>query len=84
MEDIVGEIGKGFFRAIGYLLAEVFFWFICYWTGWPVCKIITLGKYPKPKRADQWGQEQNSGLWCCLLGLAVWIVIGLYLLGAFS
>ena len=81
MEDILGEIGKGFLRGIGYILADIFFWFICYWTGWPLCKIITFGHYPKPKRTNYWGEEENSGVLCALLGLTIWIIVGLYFLG---
>ncbi|MBE1300153.1 MAG: hypothetical protein GJ680_09635 [Alteromonadaceae bacterium] len=84
MEDILGEIGKGFFRGIGYILADLFFWFICYWTGWPFCKIITFGRYPKPKRNNYWGEEESSGVWCALLGLTIWIGVGLYFLGVFA
>ena len=84
MEDVIGEIFKGFLRGIGYILADVFFWFICYWTGWPFCKIITLGKYPEPKRAEYWGEEHHSGAWCSILGLIVWLAIGLYFIGFFD
>ena len=45
MEDVVSEVSNGFFRALGYLLADVFFWTVCYWTGWPVCKVVSLGRY---------------------------------------
>jgi hypothetical protein len=50
MEDILGEIAKGFFRGLGYIIAEIFFWFVCYWIGWPICKLLTLGAYPKPQK----------------------------------
>lgn len=84
MDEIIGEIFKGFLRGIGYILAEVFFGFICYWTGWPFCKIITLGKYPKAPNNNYLEKEGSSEVWCSLLGLSIWLFLGLYFLGAFS
>ncbi len=84
MEDILGEVAKGFFRGLGYILAEVFFWFICYWIGWPICKLLTLGAYPKPQKKMYLGDTQRSGVWCPIVGLTVVLVTALYFLGVFS
>ena len=71
MDDLGEEIGRGFFRAIGYFLAEIFFGTICYWVGWPICKIITLGKYPASQQVvyldDYSGRRE--GFWCSAVGL---------------
>jgi len=84
-EVIVGEVAKGLFRAIGYLIIELFFWTVCYWVGWPICKAVTLGAYPKKvnlrhsdiedgnfgARHKARNNSQHSGTWCALVGLAV-------------
>ncbi len=85
MDDILGEIGKGFLRGLGYIIAEIFFKTLCFWIGWPFCKVLTFGKYPRPQRnSDYWAEERSSDVMCSLLGLTVLIVIGLYLLGIFK
>ncbi|XOV78223.1 MAG: hypothetical protein ACFHVJ_14915 [Aestuariibacter sp.] len=81
MEDILGifgEILKGFFRAIGYLIAEVFFKTICFWVGWPLCKIITLGSYPRPRQRITLNDEINSEFWCSFLGMIILLACGIY------
>ena len=84
-EVIVGEVAKGLFRAIGYLIIELFFWTVCYWIGWPICKTVTFGAYPKQvnlrhsdiedrnfgARNKALNSNQHSGAWCALVGLAV-------------
>ncbi|WOI35583.1 hypothetical protein R1T43_10080 [Alteromonas sp. CI.11.F.A3] len=88
-EVIVGEVAKGLFRAVGYLIIELFFWTVCYWVGWPICKAVTLGAYPKQvnlrhsdiedgnfgalniARIIARNNNQHSGAWCALVGLAV-------------
>lgn len=84
MEDILVEIGKGFFRATGYLLADVFFWTICYWVGWPVCKALTGGRYPKQSEVVYLGQKERPDFWCAAIGLVLIATIVLFLLGAFG
>ncbi|MGY8873002.1 MAG: hypothetical protein ACKVJE_21465 [Pseudomonadales bacterium] len=85
MDDIISEIGKGFFRGIGYILAEIIFGTICYWVGWPICKIVTLGKYPSSNQVvylDEY-TNRNNGFWCSAVGLLAIILAGLYFLGQF-
>lgn len=50
MDSFFEEIGRGFFRGIGYILVEVFFRTVCYWVGWPICQLATLGKYPSASK----------------------------------
>ena len=69
MEEILGEIGKGFFRGIGYILAEIFFWTICYWVGWPICKVLTFGSYPKKRDTMFLDDQIRNGFWCSVVGL---------------
>ncbi len=86
MEDLIGEIFKGLFRAIGYILAEIFFGTFCYWTGWPICKLVTFGKYPSSKQLVylESYDRSNQGFWCSAVGLIVLIVCGLYAGGLFA
>jgi len=86
VDNLFEEVAKGFFKGIGYLLAEIFFGTVCYWIGWPICKVITLGKYPSPNHVvylDDSADRQND-FWCAAVGLLVIIIIGLYLAGQFS
>jgi hypothetical protein len=85
MDDLIGEIGKGFIRGIGYILAELFFGTVCYWVGWPVCRLATLGKYPASNQAvylEGYGQR-DSGFWCSAVGFLVIVIIGACWLAGF-
>lgn len=85
MDDLVGDIVKGFFRGIGYILAEIFFRTVCYWIGWPICKAITLGHYPLSKQIVSLGEYggNNRGFWCSAVGLVVLIFVSLLAAGQF-
>ena len=84
MEDVFSEIGKGFLRAIGYILAEIFYGTICYWVGWPICKLLTFGRYPKPKQFVYLEADSSSGFWCSAVGFMTIIITVLYFAGAFA
>ena len=84
MEDVLEEIGKGFFRAVGWLFAEILFGTVCYWVGWPVCRAVTLGSYPRSRKQvlpDSWDAESFI---CSSVGFLLLLSLGLYLAGAFS
>lgn len=80
MEEILGEVTKGFFRGIGYILAEVFFWTICYWVGWPICKIVTLGSYPRKSDSLFLDDRHSSQVWCGVVGLVSIVGLGVFYL----
>ena len=87
MDELIGELGRGFVRAIGYFLAEIFFGTICYWIGWPICKIVTLGKYPSSNRIvylDDYNGNRENGFWCGAVGLIVLVLALLYFGGQFT
>lgn len=84
MDGIVEEVAKGFFRGIGYILGEIFFSTICYWVGWPICKVLTGGKYPVNDQRVYLDSTSNSGVWCSLTGLVTIVLVGLYFAGQFS
>lgn len=85
MDDILGEIGKGFLRAMGYILADIFFGTICYWVGWPICKLITLGKYPSSTQVVylEIYTDRDNGFWCSAVGFMAILIICFYLSGEF-
>jgi len=84
VEDILEEIGKGFLRGIGYIIAEILFGTVCYWVGWPICRAFTLGRYPRTRKQllpDNWDMES---FFCSTVGLVAIITLSLYLVRAFS
>lgn len=84
MEDIASEIGKGILRGLGHVLVEVLFNFVFYYIGWPICKILTLGTYPKKQTDNRPHSETRQGFLCSAVGLFFVIIIGLYLSGQFD
>ncbi len=46
MEELFGFVFRLIVQGVVWLLVECLFWGICYYTGWVVCKVCTLGKYP--------------------------------------
>ncbi len=86
MDSFVEEIAKGFLRGIGYILLEILFGTVCYWVGWPICKIVTLGKYPSSNQVVYLDDSQNrtNGFWCSGVGFLVILFAALYFAGLFS
>lgn len=83
MDDLAEELGKGFLRGIGYILAEIFFGTICYWVGWPICKILTFGKYPSSSQVVYLEnyKARDTGFWCSVVGLLTLLLFALYIVG---
>jgi len=87
MDSVVEEIAKGFLRGVGYILAELLFGTVCYWVGWPICKIITLGKYPSSSEVvylDDTHHHCAKEFWCSGVGFLVILFAALYFAGLFS
>ena len=78
-DDIASSILKGFFRSIGYLLAEIFYGTICFWVGWPVCRLFSMGRYPKPRQLVYSVDNDDSGGCCSAVGLFFLVVFLIYL-----
>ncbi|KFE50951.1 hypothetical protein [Pseudomonas syringae] len=53
------------------ILVEVIFRAICFTIGWPVMRIITLGKYPSK---GSWFSGTPESEWTSALGLAVVVI----------
>lgn len=83
MDDLVEELGKGFLRGIGYILAEIFFGTICYWVGWPICKVLTFGKYPSSSQVVYLENcsARNVGFWCSAVGSLTLLLSAIYIVG---
>lgn len=87
MDNLMEDIVRGFLRGVGYILADIFFRILCYWIGWPICKIITLGKYPCSNHTmyiDDGGAGFYNNIWCSIAGLLAIVFVGLYFAGQFS
>ena len=84
MDDIASEIGKGLLRAIGSIFIDLIFNFIFYYIGWPICKIVSLGSYPKKTPQDLLHTSTRQGLACSFVGMLVVVIIGLYFCGQFD
>jgi len=85
IEQVVTEAGKGFFRGIAYLIAELVFWRLCYLVGWPICKLFTFGAYPKRvyrERSIFREERSHTGFTCCAVGFLTLVAIALYLSGS--
>ena len=37
----------GFVRFLAWLLIEIFFESVCYWVGYHISRVVTLGKWPR-------------------------------------
>jgi len=86
MDGLIEEVAKGFLRGIGYILVEILFGTVCYWVGWPICKIVTVGKYPSSDQIvylDN-GYNRSKGFWCSGVGFLVILFTALFFAGLFS
>lgn len=76
MEDLFDDAIKPIFRVIWYLIYEIFFSTICYCIGWPVCKVLTLGRYPEKGAPVYFEHRDDQTGWpCSLVGLCVVIAV---------
>ena len=73
---MIEEIGGGFLRFIWWMIWEMFFGTLCYFIGWPVCKVVTLGRYPPSQSSvDKEYSRDKEGLPCTLVGFVTLITI---------
>ena len=84
MDDLLGELAKGIFRAVSYLVIEVLFHFVFYYIGWPICKIVTFGKYPNRSKSEFLDKTDQQQTWCGFIGFLVVLFVILYFLGLFG
>ena len=73
---MIDETGGGFLKLIWSVVWEFFFGTLCYFIGWPVCKLITLGRYPPSESSiDNAYSRQKEGLPCTLVGFVTLVTI---------
>jgi hypothetical protein len=74
MDSVFEELAKGLFRGLVYFVAEVFFGKICFYLGWPICKLLSFGKYPAANYAVPFESGSRQRYWCSFAGLVVFVV----------
>lgn len=79
MDDIISEIWKGYLRAVGYILAEIFFNHICYWVGWLICKLLSFSKFPQIQGNSFGRNQRQQQYWCALVGFMAIVGIAIFL-----
>ena len=72
---------KGLVRGIGYIIGEILFATIFYWTGWLFYRVITFGKYPPKEDRMSFTQDTHSHGFVSFTGLMLWIASVIYLTG---
>ncbi|MDH0731002.1 hypothetical protein N5F23_00245 [Pseudomonas sichuanensis] len=66
MAEVLAFLGKAFTN----LFREIIFWLFFYWLGWPVVKMVSLGRHPK----SDWRSETTERNWVSAVGIAVFAV----------
>jgi hypothetical protein len=69
MPEVLDHIGT-VLRWLWQGVVETFLSWVCWAVGWPVCRLLTLNRYPREKFTD-WSGEFTDGLGVQLVGLAV-------------
>nr|WP_145306170.1 MULTISPECIES: hypothetical protein [unclassified Pseudomonas] len=62
------------------ILVETVFRAICFPIGWPVMRVVTLGKYPAK---GSWFSQSPESEWTSAVGLAVLVITMMAILGQF-
>ena len=76
MDSLGEEVVKGIARGFGYIIIEFLFNFVFYYIGWPICKLFTLGAYPKKPDYDSLHTENRNGYFCSFVGcMAVMLIL---------
>lgn len=87
MED---EIADGAFRGLLRLLSmlvrglvwfayEIVFETLCWYIGWPICRVLTFGKFPKEGIADHQDASGVAQAIVSMIGFVSLILLGIAL-----
>ena len=68
MEVVISEFGVFLYRLTIAVAVDFVFWTVCYWLGWPLCKLVSGGRYPAT--SPHHGRK-HSGHLCALTGLGM-------------
>jgi len=74
IEDIAESLFRGIRRFVVSVFLELIFEYLCYFIGWPIVKIFTLGKYPKGLKLDFWLIYSNDSILTSCVGLVVLVL----------
>ena len=74
--DLLEGLIGGILRIIGGLIVEILFEVVCYYIGYPVVKVLTLGKYPKRHESPFRDGETRQSAIVSAVGLAVLVAAG--------
>jgi hypothetical protein len=78
MDSVLEELAKGFFRVLAFLVVEIVFGKVCYFLGWPVCKLLSFGKYPSANQMVPSESNAKQSYWCSFAGLVVLLAVIVY------
>ena len=82
MDEFYSGLLRSIFRFVGFVLFEFFFGTVCYFAGWPVCRALTLGRYPyQGQRPYSDFSVSQEGWPCSLVGFVTIVVLGLLFAG---
>ncbi len=72
---MLNDIAEGLFSVIGralmYIFVEIFLEIVFYFIGYPIVKIVTLGKFPKPKTSLLNNDGKHQDGWVGFVGILV-------------
>ena len=74
MDNVLETLIRGLFRGLALLVVEVIFGKLCYVVGWPVCKLLSFGKFPNANGSASPTSQQRQDYWCSFAGLAVLLI----------
>ncbi|UTW07811.1 hypothetical protein [Pseudomonas benzenivorans] len=66
-------------RAVAYLLLEIVFGTLFYWSGWPWVKLLTLGRYPR----SGWRSGSRESVYVACAGGGFWALLLMPAFGQF-
>ncbi|MDX5407542.1 MAG: hypothetical protein LPK11_10970 [Chromatiaceae bacterium] len=74
MDSVLETFIRGFLRVLALLVVEIIFGKLCYVLGWPVCKLLSLGKYPAASQTVSPASQQRQEYWCSFTGLVILLI----------
>jgi hypothetical protein len=74
MDNVLETLAKGLLRGLALLVVEIIFGKLCYVLGWPVCKLLSFGKYPDTNGSTSPSSQQRQAYWCSFAGLVVLLI----------
>lgn len=76
MEELAEGVFKGLLRLLGGVVRLLLFlvWDLCFevvawYVGWPVCRVLSLGRFPKVPINAQEQESTLSGIFVSIVGL---------------